>query len=47
MNEVMINDNSENDNEMRSGSQVKRPAYTDGSRCNQTKVDMIGDRGTF
>jgi len=44
MNEVMMNDNGENDNEMRNVSPVKRP---ENSRCKQTKVKIIGDRGTF
>jgi len=46
MNGVKMNDNGENDDKMRNGSQVERPENWKKD-VQQTKVEMIGERGTF
>jgi len=46
MNEVKMNDNNENDNEMRNVSQVKRSENWQ-KYVQQTMVEMIGERGAI
>ena len=46
MNEVRMNDNNENDSEMKTVSQVRRPE-NDGNGCEQTKEETIGQKEKF